>query len=126
MKKGFPACFAAFLLLAFLSPAAADSPVWKITRGDRHLFIGGTVHVLSQDDYPLPKAFETAYGASSVIVFEADIRELQAPEFQKALLARAVYPEGTTLMDFLTDDTRPRDPDSAGQENGDGSSNDRF
>ena len=106
MKKGFLACFSIFLLLASLSPAAADSPVWKVSKGDRHLFIGGTVHILTQTDYPLPEAFEQAYGASSVIVFEADFRELQTPEFQQALLSRAKYPEGRNLMMFLTDDTR--------------------
>jgi len=106
MKKALHACLSAFLLLAFLSPAAADSPVWKVAKGDRHLYIGGTVHILTQADYPLPEAFEQAYGAASVVVFEADFRELQTPEFQQALLSRAKYPDGTNLMMFLTDDTR--------------------
>jgi len=106
MKKALTACFSVFLLLALLSPAAADSPVWKVARGGRHLFIGGTVHILTQADYPLPEAFEQAYGAASVVVFEADFRELQTPEFQQALLSRAQYPDGTNLMMFLTDDTR--------------------
>jgi uncharacterized protein len=106
MKKSFLACFSVLLLLVTVPTVGADSPVWKVAKGDNHLFIGGTVHVLSQDDYPLPEAFEKAYSASSVIVFEADIQELQTPEFQKALLSRTSYPEDRNLLMFLTDDTQ--------------------
>ena len=106
MRKRLLACFPLLILLVCAPLALADSPVWKVTRGDRHLFIGGTVHVLSQADYPLPEAFEAAYQAASVIVFEADIQEMQTPEFQQALLDRVSYPEGQDLTMFLTDDTR--------------------
>jgi len=106
MKKSLLACFSLILFLVCTPPARADSPVWKVAKGDAHLFIGGTVHVLSQDDYPLPEAFEKAYQASSIIVFEADIQEIQAPEFQQALVEQARYPEGRDLTMFLTDDTR--------------------
>lgn len=96
-------CLVFFLVAA--SPAYADSPVWKIAKGDRHLFIGGTVHVLSKADYPLPEAFDNAYRNASVIVFEADPRELQTPEFQKALLSRATYPPGRDLTMDLDAET---------------------
>ena len=89
MKKSLLACFALLLFLVCTPPARADSPVWKVAKGDAHLFIGGTVHVLSQDDYPLPEAFEKAYQASSIIVFEADIQEMQTPKFQQSLVEQA-------------------------------------
>lgn len=97
--------WAALLFLAAGTAAHADSPVWKISRGDRHLYIGGTVHVLSQADYPLPEAFETAYREAAVIVFEADPRKLQSPEFQQALVARTTYPQGRDLTMVLDDQT---------------------
>lgn len=106
MKKRLLAGFSLLLFWVCAPPALADSPVWKVTRGDRHLYIGGTVHVLSPADYPLPEAFEAAYQAASVIVFEADIQEMQSPEFQQALLDKASYPEGRDLTLFLRDDTR--------------------
>ena len=89
-----------FLLLSVLN-GYADSPVWKITKGDQTLFIGGTVHLLTQADYPLPQPFEDAYLKASKIVFETDIKETQTPEFQKALMQQVVYPEGTTLKTTL-------------------------
>jgi uncharacterized protein YbaP (TraB family) len=96
-------CVLLFLVAAL--PVYADSPVWKIVKGDHHLFIGGTVHVLSKADYPLPEAFEDAYREAAVIVFEADPRELQTPEFQKVLLSRATYPPGRDLTMDLDDNT---------------------
>ena len=32
------------------SPAWAESPVWKVSKGENHLYIGGTIHVLTQAD----------------------------------------------------------------------------
>ena len=57
-KMSFPSVLIFFLGIA---PAFADSPVWRVTKGDHVLFIGGTVHLLTQADYPLPDAFEQAY-----------------------------------------------------------------
>lgn len=95
----------ALLFLFAGSNAYADSPVWKVSKGDRHLFIGGTVHVLSQSDYPLPDAFERAYRQAPIIVFEADPRALQTSEFQQALLSRTTYPQGRDLTMVLDDET---------------------
>lgn len=106
MKKGFCACFSILLLLVSVSLVRAGSPVWKVAKGEHHLFIGGTIHLLGKADFPLPEAFEKAYEASSIVVFEADIQELQTPEFQKAIVSQTRYPEGTNLAMFLEDATR--------------------
>lgn len=97
-------------LLAFLAPfillvsltANANSPVWKISKGDSHLFIGGTIHVLSQTDYPLPAQFEQAYRQAQSLVFEADMLEMQSPAAQQLLMSSTVYRDGTTLKDVLS------------------------
>ena len=59
------------ILLCLLTPfhLFAETSLWKISKGDTHLFIGGTIHVLSTADYPLPEEFESAYKKSEVIVF---------------------------------------------------------
>jgi len=93
-----------FFFIAAVS-AQADSPVWKVVKGDRTIFIGGTVHLLTPSDYPLPDAFEHAYASSSIIVFETDIQKLQTPEFQQAMIQQVAYPEGETLKDTLDQET---------------------
>lgn len=63
-----------------INPAYAQSPVWKVSQGAQHLYIGGTIHLLSEADYPLPAAFDFAYRAASRLVFETDIIALQSPQ----------------------------------------------
>ncbi len=93
------------LVLGSLQSAQADSPVWKVVKGDHHVYIGGTIHVLSKSDYPLPAAFETAYNQSAKLVFETDTRKLQTPEFQAALMSKVVYSDGRNLKTVLNEST---------------------
>lgn len=94
-----------FLIFIFVHSAHADSPVWKIVKGDNQLFIGGTIHVLTQSDYPLPSAFEKAYSQSVILVFETDMQEIKTPEFQKVMLSKVVYSDGRNLKMVLNEDT---------------------
>ena len=50
------------ILLCLLIPfhTFAETSVWRVSNGDSELFIGGTIHVLSATDYPLPIEFEQA------------------------------------------------------------------
>ena len=92
-------------VLAGWSAAHADGPVWKVTKGENHLFIGGTLHLLSESDYPLPAVFESAYRQSAMVVFEADMQRLQSPEFQQLLQSKVVYTDGRSLKTVLAGST---------------------
>ncbi len=89
------------LLFVFAVSAQADSPVWKVQKGQHQLFIGGTIHVLEQTDYPLPPPFEKAYSESSKIVFETDMQKLKAPEFQQFMMKEMMYSDGRNLKKVL-------------------------
>ncbi|MFT5658040.1 MAG: hypothetical protein ACI9KN_001319 [Gammaproteobacteria bacterium] len=87
------------------SPVLAGAPVWKIEKNGAQLFIGGTVHFLTATDYPLPKAFETAYQLSDKIVLETNLSAMQAPEFGQTMLQKMAYPEGQNLQLVLRPQT---------------------
>ncbi len=62
-----------FIALIFLLSAfylCAETSVWKISNDDHITYLGGTVHILRESDYPLPDAFNEAFEQSSTIVFE--------------------------------------------------------
>jgi uncharacterized protein YbaP (TraB family) len=88
-------------LIVVLS-AVADTSVWKIQSNGTVTYLGGTCHVLRRSDYPLPKEFETAYADSSVVVFEADIRELSQPETLDLIMRRSTYNDGSRLDNILS------------------------
>ncbi len=84
---------------------SADTSIWKISKNNHHLYLGGTVHVLSQADYPLPAPYEKAYQLSHRLIFETDMQKLQSPEFQQLMLQKLTYRNGKTLANVLSAQT---------------------
>jgi len=90
-------------LLLFLSgPAFGQSSVWRIQKDGHTAYIGGTVHLLRQSDYPLPGEFLEAYKSSDTIVLETDLRKARSEEFQEKLLSMVSQKNGVTLKDEIT------------------------
>lgn len=90
------------ILLGSLSTTAlAKAPVWKVSKGDNFLYLGGTIHLLSKSDYPLPKAFEIAYENTDDIVLETDAMALAAPEVQGQILNAMSYQDHRGLSNVL-------------------------
>lgn len=87
--------------LVFNAHAFGKSPVWKISKDGNYLFIGGTIHLLSKSDYPLPAAFEGAYNHSMLLVLETDLQKFEAPEFQLTILQNTMYSGDQTITQFL-------------------------
>lgn len=100
-----------FLVLALLvwqSLAHADTSVWKVTKGEQSLFIGGTLHVLAPSDYPLPASFSASYQQAQTLVFETDLSALSTPDLQLKMLSVLTYPKGKDLKSVLKEKTYQR------------------
>ncbi|GAB2198422.1 TraB/GumN family protein [Sessilibacter sp. MAH4] len=82
--------------------AWAESSVWKVTKGDKFFYIGGTVHLLSSSDLPLPKEFSTAYNNSDEIIFETDTEVANSLSSQQKLIAAMTLPGDQTLRTQLS------------------------
>ncbi|CED60462.1 putative uncharacterized protein [Moritella viscosa] len=93
------------LLLSVVNMAHATSSVWKVSNGENRLYLGGTVHVLTLDDYPLPAEFDRAYALADILILETDMTKLESPEFQQVMLTQLRYPEGQDLTEDLTPET---------------------
>lgn len=96
------------LLCFFCASAFAQSSVWKISKNDKVLYIAGTVHVLQQDDYPLPEEFSKAFDNAGKVVFETDMAEVRSPAFTQRMMQKMLYPPGQSLKDILDDKTYKR------------------
>jgi hypothetical protein len=90
-----------FGIMGLCGNAAAESSVWVVRQGSFVTYLGGTCHVLRQDDYPLPVEFERAYQAAERIVFEADPGQINSSQMQQLLARKAFYLDGTTLEQVL-------------------------
>lgn len=103
--KYFKIIFIVIMALGIINAQAdAKSPVWKISKSGNHLFLGGTIHLLTNADYPLPTAFETAYKNSRILVLETDIQKFDSPEFEPTILNSSMYEGDVTIEQFLKPD----------------------
>ena len=93
------------LLVLFSVQVYAGSSVWIVEKGANRLFIGGTVHLLTASDYPLPPAYEKAYNGSVKVVLETDMQKLQSPEFQAIMMRELSYSDGRNLEQVVNQDT---------------------
>ncbi len=91
--------FAALLLQA---PAFAVSSVWKISKGGDELYLGGTIHMLPADAFPLPEEFEQAYKLADVVVLEAKLPDPADQQASMAMIAKLSYSNGDTLTQKLS------------------------
>lgn len=78
----------------------SQTSVWKISKGDKKIYLGGSVHMLRASDFPLPREFDVAFSNSDVLVLEADVK---APEMLKKVLSESMLKDGQTLKSILTE-----------------------
>ncbi len=97
-------CAASFFLLPAPPAVAGDggkTSVWKVSggKGDATLYLAGSVHMLGDDDHPLPEAFESAYRASEGLVLE--VTTAGNPAADAAAFEKGMYgPDGRIENDL--------------------------
>jgi uncharacterized protein YbaP (TraB family) len=92
----------AVALVAHVQAAPARNFLWKATsRSGGALYLVGSVHLLSQDSYPLNPALETAFKESDLLVEEADLGEM-GMNAQMTFLSRGMLPSNTPLDKVLS------------------------
>jgi len=89
-----------FLSLLSLS-SFAESSVWKISKGGKYFYLGGTVHLLNADDHPLPQEFMEAYEDADKLIFETDIEASKTQETQQKFLAVMISSSANILQSEL-------------------------
>ncbi|WP_100656776.1 TraB/GumN family protein [Alteromonas flava] len=92
-----------FSSFVIFSVPAYSASVWKVTHAGNTVYIGGTVHILSQEDYPLPKEYKAAYQKAQKLVFETDMAAIESLEFQQKTLLEMTYQDGRTFKDTLSE-----------------------
>lgn len=97
----------AALAIALLAPihAAGHNFLWKATGRGGVVYLAGSVHMLSQNYYPLDPALETSFKESDLLVEEVDLNEMLAPEAQLQILTRGMLPGDQTLDKVLSPPT---------------------
>jgi hypothetical protein len=89
----------AALVAALVAPALAQGRnfLWKATRGSGALYLVGSVHMLTEQYYPLSPPLEAAYKDSDLLVEEVDLDHMLEPSAQLLMLRRGMLPADKSL-----------------------------
>ncbi len=98
-------CIAAWLYAASAAPDAGKRPIWKIQSETNVLYLMGSIHYLKAQNYPLDPAIESAFREAKTVVFEMDLDSAKGDEAQHLLVAKAAYPDKTTLQQHVSENT---------------------
>ncbi len=99
--------FAAIFLFipVFIGTAASADPLylWYTSRGDTEMYLLGSIHVLSEDFYPLPDFIDSLARRADVMVLEADLREesLKHDEIAQLIMREGFYRDGSSIEDHM-------------------------
>ncbi len=87
-------------------PSANPLYMWHTSYGDAEMYMLGSIHILTEDFYPLPDVIENLSYRADLLVLEADIREETAmpEEIVRLTFLHGFYHDGSGLEDHLSED----------------------
>ena len=91
--------------LLLTSISANASSVWKVTKDNNTVYIGGTIHILKQENFPLPAEYDKAYSQADELYFETDIEATKSAAFQQKMMSKIILTDGSTLESYLKPET---------------------
>ena len=98
--------FLSGILVLLATVAAADEashPVtmWQVQGDTNSVYLLGSIHLLREEDHPLPRVIDTAYDDAELIVMELDMDDLDPAYTQAAFNRAGVMTDGRTLRDLM-------------------------
>lgn len=90
------------LLLGSAGQAGAKTPhrplLWQACDADNCLYLLGSFHLLTAEDYPLAPSVDTAFGDSAHLLFELTPDDMDNPETGRRMAQLARRADGSTLQ----------------------------
>lgn len=108
MKKliVFVTCLLAFFSAQNTVNAAEDKAFfWQVSLDEVTVYLMGSIHFADQSFYPLRQEIEEAYDHSKFLVVEIDINKTDSGTFNRILLDKGVYTDGSTIKDVISKET---------------------
>lgn len=81
----------------------SQSSVWSIEGNGAKIFLGGSIHLLRTEDYPLPDPYNSAYSNSEIIVTETNMIEAGNPANAEKMQKAMMFQDDRSLTSVLSD-----------------------
>lgn len=95
----------AIISLLFASLFIQAAPVFEVSKKGDKLYIGGTFHILTAQDFPLQTPFYDVYEKVDTLYFETDIENSESPAFMAMIMPVMMYQDGTTIDKVIKPET---------------------
>lgn len=94
------------VLLMLGWPAAADTPahlvtLWRAQGISNTVYLLGSIHLLREQDHPLPTVIDLAYDDADVLIMELDMDDIDSLATQQLFNQAGVLRDGSTLRDLM-------------------------
>ena len=85
------------------APQSTGHPIsmWQINGASNRIYLLGSVHVLRQQDHPIPTAIEKAYEDAEILIMEVDVDDLDPIEMAGMVNELGVIKDGGTLQEIM-------------------------
>jgi uncharacterized protein YbaP (TraB family) len=93
------------LLLGACPAFAADNghplSMWQIDGARNSIYLLGSIHMLREQDYPIPSAIYAAYAEAEALIMEIDMDDIDPVEDQALATELGLIQDGRTLPDLM-------------------------
>lgn len=98
---------------AALAPATSEEDggavsIWQVAGEQATIYLVGTVHLLREEDLPVPETYDEVYALADELVFELDMGELLSPAAAIRVQRLGRLPADQTLEDRIGGETMGR------------------
>ena len=94
-------CFVAYFFTA--SALADEHPLlmWQLDGTNNTIYLLGSVHLLREQDHPIPSAINAAYEQADTLIMELDMDDLDPVETQMLINELGMIKDGGSLGDLM-------------------------
>lgn len=96
---------ASFFVVCTAHAANDKAFAWQVTSGRVTVYLVGSIHFADKSFYPLRREIESAFSRSNNLVVELDINNIDADDYNRLMLQKGFYKDGTTIKDVISDTT---------------------
>ena len=100
------ACSNIFPQNSVAQPGTTKTSLWRVSSSNTTAYLQGSIHLLSDTEYPLPQQIDKAFQASEHIVLEMDLSVMTNSDAQIYMMMQGMLPQGESLPDILSSQTQ--------------------
>jgi hypothetical protein len=94
---------------------SGKSCLFKVTSRGGTVYLLGSIHFMKESNYPLRETIERVFRASSNVVFEVNMADMDSPDTQVLMLSKSIFNDGNTLENNLSPAVYRRLGEKAGE-----------